>query len=385
MLLCNYPFTHFEINNPDGAVTFCCNHHLVLGNINHQTIEEIWNGEKYQEVRKKFLEGKIFEICYRECPVLNGWKDYEKLDWYKNLPEIGAAYKNAELNEKEILEGKIKLESKPRWIRFATSYRCNLKCYHCYQEGNRKKFDILPDKFFEELKEKFLDTLQILFFYGGEPLIEKQNIELLEYLANNEKQYDLRIFIVSNGVILNDKLKKIFEKLHFGVYCVSIDSINPELYEELRYPAKWKNVFENLLYLTDLIKKQNGEFHLAFTINKKNYKEIYDFILFSLKLNSIPLFQMASNVFGSKEFCEKYEIATKHDFELLKEELQNVYDRIQKDNEISEYTKQNIRWLIKYADKKIFENILLNRILRFIKRKAKVYYRMLKEKINKFI
>ncbi len=40
-LLCDYPFTHFEVNNPNGDVTFCCNHNMVLGNVNNNSVEEI--------------------------------------------------------------------------------------------------------------------------------------------------------------------------------------------------------------------------------------------------------------------------------------------------------------------------------------------------------
>jgi len=380
ILLCNYPFTHFEINNPNGDVTFCCNHHLVLGNINNQSIEEIWNSEKYQEVRQKFLDGKIFDVCYKECPVLNGWKDYEKLDWYKELPKESPVYKNAELNEKEIKEGKIKLLSKPRWIRFATSYRCNLKCYHCFQSENRKQVDILPQKFFDELKEKYLEILQVIFFYGGEPLIEKQNLELLEYLSN--KIFDLKVFIVSNGAIeFSDKLKNIFENLKFGVISISIDSINPKLYEELRYPAKWSKVKENIFYIADLLKKQGAEFHLGLTINKKNYFELLDYIKFACELNAIPLFQIAGNTFSSLEYREKYEIYTKKEFELLKKELEKVNEVIENDVKISEYTKRNINWLIKYSNEMLQYNRLLKRIIRFLKRKKKIYFQKIKDLI----
>ena len=33
-LPCAYPFTHFEVNHPNGEVTFCCNRRLAMGNVN---------------------------------------------------------------------------------------------------------------------------------------------------------------------------------------------------------------------------------------------------------------------------------------------------------------------------------------------------------------
>ena len=371
-LICNYPFTHFEVNNPNGDVTFCCNHNLILGNVNNSSIAEIWNGEKYQEVRKKFLEGKIFEICSRECPVLKGWKDYEKLDWFKDIPSNSEAYKNALQNEDEIFEGRFLLDSKPRWIRFATSYKCNLKCYHCFQDVNTKKIDVLPKKFFDDIKENHLKYMQIIFFYGGEPFVEKSNIELLKFIS--EKNFLLKILIITNGTVLNDEIKTILEKVNLGVLSVSVDSIKKELYEKLRFPAKFEIIENNLKYFSDLILKKKGEYHLGTTINKKNFNEILEYIEYSIKLKAIPLFQMASNTFNNKNFRNEYEIFYPREFKLLKIELEKSIEVLKKNVEVTEYTLRNLQHLSDYSSNKMIENRMRNRIIKFLKRKKKIYF-----------
>lgn len=73
---CKGLFDSFNINW-DGEVVICCrdfNAQLVLGDINEQSIQEIWSGKKFQEIRLKHLEGKINEIpICRHCdtPILN--------------------------------------------------------------------------------------------------------------------------------------------------------------------------------------------------------------------------------------------------------------------------------------------------------------------------
>ena len=367
-LLCDYPFTHFEVNNPNGDVMMCCNHPLVLGNVNEQSIEEIWNGKKYQEVRQKFLEGKIFDICSPECPVLQEWKDYEKLDWYKKLSKDSSVFKNALLNDNEIEQRKIILTSKPRWIRFSTSYRCNLKCYHCFQAQDRMKKDILPNTFFSDLKDNYLDTLQVIFFYGGEPFIEKQNIELLKFIAN--KNYLLKNFIVSNGTILNETLKNILYKLNYGLISLSVDSISKELYEELRYPAKWEAVYKNIIFFANLINNKNGIMHLGITINKLNQSELAAYIEFANKLNAVPFFQLAHNTFNSKIYQKKYEIYSKSDFINLNKILVQLKKNIEFSN--LKLTLRNINSLIKFSDKIINEKIITNRLKKFIKSKSSI-------------
>lgn len=58
--VCFYPFTSFVIAS-NGDVVICCRdleHKTVLGNIFHQELSEIWNGNGYQAARKNLLSGK---------------------------------------------------------------------------------------------------------------------------------------------------------------------------------------------------------------------------------------------------------------------------------------------------------------------------------------
>lgn len=59
--------------HPDGVATACCidsNRELVVGNVLKQSIEEIWKGGEYQNLRKLHAEGRYREIpvCAR-CPL----------------------------------------------------------------------------------------------------------------------------------------------------------------------------------------------------------------------------------------------------------------------------------------------------------------------------
>lgn len=305
--ICDYPFTHFEVNNPNGDVTFCCNHQLVLGNVNRQTMAEIWNGEEYQKVRRAFLDGRMRRYCYESCPVLQGWKDYEKLGWYRELPENDPVRLNAELNEGEIAGGKTVLASRPRWLRFAASYRCNLKCYHCFQENDRAAGLALPDKFFTELGGMLPDA-QVVFLYGGEPLVEARNLELLRQLAGRPAA--TRVFMVTNGTIVPEDMRGQLAGINYGLIAISLDAVTRELYEELRAPAQWERVAENIAWWSALTARQQVRFQLTLTINKRNLCELTPFIEYAARHNAIPMFQYAGNPADSAGFRERYEIVT---------------------------------------------------------------------------
>ena len=49
----------------DGNVVPCTqvsNNELVMGNVNENTLEEIWNGEKYKKFREMHVTGKFAKI-----------------------------------------------------------------------------------------------------------------------------------------------------------------------------------------------------------------------------------------------------------------------------------------------------------------------------------
>jgi len=61
---CIKPWIHIY-SNPDGSVLPCCigDYRLHLGNIQSQSIEDVWNGEKYRTMRTKMLAGEKCDEC----------------------------------------------------------------------------------------------------------------------------------------------------------------------------------------------------------------------------------------------------------------------------------------------------------------------------------
>ena len=78
---CEYPWTSLTIM-ADGNVVPCTqisNNEIVLGNVNENTIEEIWNSEKYKNFREMHISGKFPENhkCKNNCDQK---KIYQYLD-----------------------------------------------------------------------------------------------------------------------------------------------------------------------------------------------------------------------------------------------------------------------------------------------------------------
>ncbi|MFC1483903.1 radical SAM/SPASM domain-containing protein [Candidatus Neomarinimicrobiota bacterium] len=80
-LLCTEPFRRMMINH-DGSVPMCCNildfahEDYVMGNVNNESIMEIWSGERLSTIRNKMTKGGLrsLDACkkcddYRFCVV----------------------------------------------------------------------------------------------------------------------------------------------------------------------------------------------------------------------------------------------------------------------------------------------------------------------------
>ncbi|MEI7811969.1 MAG: radical SAM protein [Ignavibacteria bacterium] len=70
--ICPQPFFTMQIN-PDGKVVPCFSFEYpeIMGDCNNESIDEIWNGEIYNQFRKKMLDGSEFvsEAC-KDCNII---------------------------------------------------------------------------------------------------------------------------------------------------------------------------------------------------------------------------------------------------------------------------------------------------------------------------
>jgi MoaA/NifB/PqqE/SkfB family radical SAM enzyme len=65
---CLYPFLHARVGF-SGKVYFCPFIRVEVGDLAKSSLEEIWNGPTYVEMRRRLLEHGIFPVCRRCCKV----------------------------------------------------------------------------------------------------------------------------------------------------------------------------------------------------------------------------------------------------------------------------------------------------------------------------
>src|SRR4030065_523691 len=126
--------------------------------------------------------------------------------------------------------------SKPKYIQFYPTLRCNLSCTFCFNRGIRVKKDIPIDdcaRVIAFLADKGVKEIDIL---GGEPTLHPHFVQVVKLIY----QKNLKAFISSNGcnVHLLEKISQTYEKdqIQIGV-SLNDDSVPRELHE---YIIKYK-------------------------------------------------------------------------------------------------------------------------------------------------
>ena len=215
---------------------------------------------------------------------------------------------NIFLNEKEILEKKVVLESKPRQLIVELTTKCNLRCIMC---DVRFRNQSINDNILDFIKLN-IPSLERIKWQGGEVFLYDKFEELME-MCN---KYDVKQVIQTNGLLINKNIldSLVSKNIHLSF---SIDSVNKNLYESIRCGAK----FEDLLKVVKLIhdyKKNIKDFcyTLIMVVMSNNYNEIDDMVNFAIE-----------NGFHSVTF-QKYMNKGNNDLLLSKDQKKKVIEKI---------------------------------------------------------
>lgn len=166
----------------------------------------------------------------------------------------------------------------PLMIVWNITYRCNLKCKHCYEDAGIlgvkgvKELTIKEKlKVVDEIADSFIPTLS---FSGGEPLTDPDFWKVAERASKK----GLYLSMNTNGTLITEKVAQKLKDLDFAYVSISLDSTNPSVHDVFRgVKGSWKKAVQGFKNL----KKVGISTVVGFTITKYNYKnlpEMFEFI-----------------------------------------------------------------------------------------------------------
>ena len=224
----------------DGGISTCCASGFKLGNINTDTIESALSSDKIKAVRESIKNGHLPEDYCKLCINAKSNGLYHEQDWHNSYNQdfdIDAA--DDEYQYPVIFDA--------RW-----NNTCNSICVYCNPTFSSKWASALSvhqlktDRDNKGKITKFFadngDHLKTVAMVGGEPLLMKENADLLDTIPSHVK-----IDIISN--FSTDLTKsKVFEKLlqrQKVNWHISLENIG-ERYEYVRQGSTWQTLVDNL-------------------------------------------------------------------------------------------------------------------------------------------
>lgn len=290
---CMMPWVHMHAY-PDGRVYPCClaDYWHPVGDLRKEKMIEVWNNEKYKQLRQNMLQEK-------PSPVCNKCYEQESNGFFSMRYDANRNYGH-HVNEIESTasDGHNPNFQLKYWdIRF--SNLCNFRCRTCgpifssnWYNDYVKMYKKLPDVLGRDMErieytagdensmleqmEAHIPYLEQVYFAGGEPLIMKEHYYLLEKLIEYGKT-DVRIQYNTNFSELAFKDKHVFEYWrHFNNVSVgaSLDASGARG-ELMRKGTVWKQTVDNRKRMMEEV--PHVDFYIAATISAMNVLHILDF------------------------------------------------------------------------------------------------------------
>lgn len=242
MIPCPLPWTGIAVN-PNGAVKNCAMSQETLGNLKSQPIELILGGAKNQQIRNSLVSGQWPNNC-RLC------QQREDID-----PEFSnRAY---QLNLHHDLDSSIYQTNQHQLqqLDLRWSNTCNYACVYCSPSlssqwakelGQTVNIDRSNFTALKEYVYPNLGNLKEVYLAGGEPLLIKENNDLLNQLY--QVNPDCLVRVTTNLSNLSTGVYQTISQFKHVQWEVSVEAMGQQ-FEYIRYPGVWTEFENNLKQL----------------------------------------------------------------------------------------------------------------------------------------
>jgi MoaA/NifB/PqqE/SkfB family radical SAM enzyme len=244
---CYYPFFQVLLS-ADGQYMPCSHHDAFIAqdgtkiSVKTHTIAQAWTSEYMQQLRQNFLNNVRSESC-KHC-----WK--EQALGLKPMRYDSYGY--------NIPESQVQNPETPMRVEINASNVCNLRCRICwahastrwikeakelYQFEGEVHYNLTPEN--QEIIRTWVPHFTEIGFFGGEPLMSEENIELMRYCVKTGHCKHISLLINTNGTVYTDELVGLFKQFKNVYLNFSIDDIGAR-FEYQRSGAKWNEVVDNM-------------------------------------------------------------------------------------------------------------------------------------------
>jgi MoaA/NifB/PqqE/SkfB family radical SAM enzyme len=298
--------------SPYNEIRPCCITNEKVGDLTKQSLETAWNSEEMKRLRLSMTNEAFHPVCAKcyELEKVGGLtvrKMHNSSELAKFFPLVEETNSDGSLDDFKL-----------RYIDLRFSNLCNLRCRTCnhhssskwYQDEKKlnpdynKPFIMKAGRYELDVWEQILphiDSIERIYFAGGEPLLMEEHYWLLEELEKRKK-FDVTLFYNTNFTAVKQKQRHLFDywknftKIGIGA---SLDASGARA-EYLRKDTQWSNIVDNIVLLKKELPHIN--FKISCTVSIFNSLHICDFHKESVEQGLITIDEFTTNLVLDPEY-----------------------------------------------------------------------------------
>lgn len=289
-------------NTTAGTYGLCCvetqNHNTNIIPIS-QDLEQHWNSEYIKQIRKQLLNNQQPSQC-NACwhNESHGVKSLRQIRNQRYAGDLSNPDYYANLTDKD---GTVSIDQ-ITGISMSVDNRCQLRCISCtpslstgvareyaklgWQDTfkDRKEFPIKISNhgvnvkhsvhYYDTIK-KLAPQLTWLSITGGEPMINRDLLELLTWLKDQGYSKKINLLTITNGVKILPGMIDVLKSFQHVVLGVSVDGVD-QLDTYLRYPTNWDKKLQHI----KLLKTEFKNLYIQTTVYALNVSRILEIVKF---------------------------------------------------------------------------------------------------------
>ena len=191
----------------------------------------------------------------------------------------------------------------PFKVDWEITYRCNLRCSHCYQTGPLGDKELTTEEIYYALDELMNLGCLYLTFTGGEIFLREDFFDIAKYAR--KKEFAIRLF--TNGTLIDEKTADKIKELNPLSVEISLYGMDPEVHENItKIPGSYKKTINAFKFL----RQRNINTVVKCTVMKDNVAEFDKLKDFARNTGAKFIFSLTviPQIDGSKEVL-KYRLS----------------------------------------------------------------------------
>ena len=177
-------------------------------------------------------------------------------------------------------------------LRVALTQRCNLNCIYCHHEGECSQSDNGKKEITKEEVENLLKVtselgIKKVRFTGGEPLIRKDVVDIVQIASN----YMDDVSMSTNGTLLCEKVSDL-KDAGISRFNVTLNTLDNDTYKSITGKEKLQDVIDGI---EQIYQQKISPIKVNMVVMQRNYREIKKMVKFTKEGMVLQLIELISD------------------------------------------------------------------------------------------